>query len=1290
MTLARVRGGDNPSAAKNYRQMLEQQAKRFGVAPERIRGMESPTLVREVVGDHDPQKAITDFNKIGTAELTPAERAISDSKRLSQRTVDYLASRIDEQGPTGTMAQALEGTGGREIVSRLVEDGVITQQETNKLLNKDNTMTPEGKLRIARLMSGRFFEDAKDLESAQPELRAKLDRIVAPLARVAGREGWDLAPAVKEAVGLVREAQKRGQPVDDVVSQQGLFGATSYSEDAIAIARKMEGKPTELTRAFRQYAGDEALSRSDAPMTLGFEPPTREDAFHSAFGERGAQTHFAELPEGAELGEHGPVLRQFRGNAAGAIQALQALGSGEAIAALNHPAVGDIDLVWGGRGYGLAKIVQRHPEVLSDLQGIISGLDEQSRNPNTIQLSDGRYDAVLRRNWKGQPKTWLLTAFEKREGPSAARTIDVRGAHATKRQAPPPGGSSSNIPPQGLLPQLKPSTVAAGLARARASLLSIFAPSARSNASREASYTIREHNANLARRDEVVQKALASTRAFFSRRQFGENVDFMDRMERGVAQPVAEMTAMANQMRSLLDAARDEIQALGTGKLEGYYTNYFPHIWKDPEKAAGWLRALVGKKPLEGPKSFLKQRSIATIKDGLSAGLEPVSENPADLVMLKLHEMHRYLLMHQMMDQLNSEGHTTYVPATQRAADGLSRIDDNIATVWGKPTVTVHEAFDAPLMQGLEAFARSIGVSHERLVRLKGKGIPTAAQGWANTAGEVKTKFGSPEQVLAHEIGHQVEFKYGISKALKGPGIAKELNDLAALRWEGQTPSARYKAYARTTDEKMANAIAALIYAPERFRETAPRLWDALRDELHANPETRSLLNVRKSMTLGVNEAEIPVGGMVVRGHYWAPTEVATLINNHLTPGLRGNMFFDAYMTLGNGLNQLQLGLSAYHFGTTAMEAIVSHGALAVRQAAARQGKASVKSAAQAFVAPVTYYLQGDKVLKAMRKPGSQGADLEMMANAVVKAGGRASMDRFYDSGGQARKMADAFRRGGLGGVAEGVARIPMALPDLTSYAVMKEFVPRLKLAAFANLAQFELEQYQRRQGITGPPTEASVHAVRGALSRAWDSVDNRFGQLVYDNLFWHKAVKDLSMASVRAVGWNLGGLRETGGGIADALLRNSEGERLTNRSAYLISGAVYTGVLGGAMYFLLTGKQPEQWQDYYFPGGHAMPGFVKDDVNWGTHPWDTAKGKVHPLAQMLWEMSENRNHYGRPLTDAEWYEARSWLDKLKAEGKEQLLPITIRQVIENGPQEFDWAQFFGMPREPRAIRDSR
>lgn len=128
--------------------------------------------------------------------------------------------------------------------------------------------------------------------------------------------------------------------------------------------------------------------------------------------------------------QFGPVHDNFRGNPQGAIDRLMADKTGDATAALYHPEVGNIDLVYGrpaenGKpGYGLAKIAEKHPEVMSDLQGFLSRLhkDETKSGPNRIRLVDDTGHAVVRLDWEGREKKWLLTAFDERGAGSRTRT----------------------------------------------------------------------------------------------------------------------------------------------------------------------------------------------------------------------------------------------------------------------------------------------------------------------------------------------------------------------------------------------------------------------------------------------------------------------------------------------------------------------------------------------------------------------------------------------------------------------------------------------------------------------------------------------------------------------------------------------------------------------------------------------------------------------------------------------------------------------------------------------------
>lgn len=136
-----------------------------------------------------------------------------------------------------------------------------------------------------------------------------------------------------------------------------------------------------------------------------------------------------------EHGPFGPIFRQFYHDAQGAIAHLRQQQTGEAVAALYHPEVGDIDLVWGKEedsdknykgGYGLAKIAAKHPNVIQDLQGFLLTLKKnpQQSGKNRIRLesTDRRAQSVIRLEWEENQKTWLLTAYEKIKAGEDTRT----------------------------------------------------------------------------------------------------------------------------------------------------------------------------------------------------------------------------------------------------------------------------------------------------------------------------------------------------------------------------------------------------------------------------------------------------------------------------------------------------------------------------------------------------------------------------------------------------------------------------------------------------------------------------------------------------------------------------------------------------------------------------------------------------------------------------------------------------------------------------------------------------
>ena len=139
-------------------------------------------------------------------------------------------------------------------------------------------------------------------------------------------------------------------------------------------------------------------------------------------------------------GDFGPIYDQFKGKPKPneAVKFLMSKKDGEALGALHHKEIGDIDLVWGKEGtahsdgYGLAKLVKYHPEVVPNLQDILDDMHVAKRTANRVQLESDTHQATVRLTWNEQKKQWLLTAFEKKSS-ALDNTTDTAKTLSGKR-----------------------------------------------------------------------------------------------------------------------------------------------------------------------------------------------------------------------------------------------------------------------------------------------------------------------------------------------------------------------------------------------------------------------------------------------------------------------------------------------------------------------------------------------------------------------------------------------------------------------------------------------------------------------------------------------------------------------------------------------------------------------------------------------------------------------------------------------------------------------------------------
>ena len=129
-------------------------------------------------------------------------------------------------------------------------------------------------------------------------------------------------------------------------------------------------------------------------------------------------------PDIIEIGQFGPVIDiEAHGKDWNSVSSrLKQMEAGEARGALGHPDIGDIDVVWGNydpvadKGFGLKKIIDKHPEMMSKLPEIVRESRVYDQNANRIRLVYGDDISVISLNWKGDQKVWLLTAYEDVKG----------------------------------------------------------------------------------------------------------------------------------------------------------------------------------------------------------------------------------------------------------------------------------------------------------------------------------------------------------------------------------------------------------------------------------------------------------------------------------------------------------------------------------------------------------------------------------------------------------------------------------------------------------------------------------------------------------------------------------------------------------------------------------------------------------------------------------------------------------------------------------------------------------
>ncbi len=199
------------------------------------------------------------------------------------------------------------------------------------------------------------------------------------------------------------------------------------------------GKPPE--EWYSRYLAD-----MDVPQVGGETGRKLADIIAAQGRTVAASDHTLELPPS---GDFGPEYTQFSGKPDEAIDHLIAQKQGEVPAAIDKEGLGPIDLVWGkggAKGYGLAHVIEKHgEEVAKQIPQIIRD-GEVLPHPATsdraiIETRD--HQAIIRLDWNGRAKRWLVTAYEK--SPRSGRTSDFDRTYGADKAPSARGDFGENI-----------------------------------------------------------------------------------------------------------------------------------------------------------------------------------------------------------------------------------------------------------------------------------------------------------------------------------------------------------------------------------------------------------------------------------------------------------------------------------------------------------------------------------------------------------------------------------------------------------------------------------------------------------------------------------------------------------------------------------------------------------------------------------------------------------------------------------------------------------------------------
>ena len=482
--------------------------------------------------------------------------------------------------------------------------------------------------------------------------------------------------------------------------------------------------------------------------------------------------------------------------------------------------------------------------------------------------------------------------------------------------------------------------------------------------------------------------------------------------------------------------------------------------------------------------------------------------------------------------------------------------------------------------------------------------------------------------------------------------------------------------------------------------EKAPSATEFLNGEARPQIEGPSMRNITPEAEAEA-KAKAPAGDRAAdKEILYAPEDAARIYNNWISKGFETNTSvghgYETVRKLTNGATALKLSMSAFHGMVMAQEAAISSVARGFNAGLRGDVKGFAGGLARAPTALVTSGFRGRRMGQQLLGLKEEGPIAQKINKAFIDSGGRIRMDKLYRTT-DGRSFYDAIKSKTFNKeVANAWERIAGKDKSLTDRGraivstganvvqsifqgpLFEDIIPAVKRGAFA----------ERMEDFLKANPGASDDEITRFAVKLQDSVDNRFGELVQDNLFWHKQMKQTSQILLTSPTWDIGTVREVGGGLTDLLGPSVKGlvkgQGVTDRTAYVAALVAVVATENAMLTAMKTGKPPTSVQDLaaYRTGGTdnrlgeapergMIPGYQKDvyafadAVSPGSNGiLGMARNKLSPGAAFVADMVTNEDYSGKKI-----YGPAAREGALTDEMIDALMPISVGAFARGQPK---------------------